>query len=352
MKLETGMLLWANLAYFFFGLTNFLIGYSNQLTTEINNWAVIGILWFVSGVVGLVSAIYFYAKKGKLFFADTAGSELLAASGAVPPISCFLKFVTICGGLFSGLAQLMMKLSFAVAPQESGPLCAVLCSDVIIVSMYCHFVHKELMDSQQMWGVVAVVTGQVIIAMSSTAPSPTTSDSQPDQPMLAYVLAVLGMLSFAACVLAIRSGAIGGLAAWSNFDVRMLVMLVGGAVAFAYSCVTVGWPAMSLAAWMCPVIAGLAQAVGVFCLNKALQFPSTGVAIAIIASNSVMVLILNVFVCGLIPNTPSLVGMGIVVVAVAWMSVSNEIKDTDVHEAEIPASSTPEPSYTALKGHP
>lgn len=327
MRVERKMLLWAFPAHVCFGLQNFLIGYSNQLTSKENNWAVIGILWFVSGVVGLAATFVFYATRGEVFFAESSGTG--------QSISCFIKLATISGGLFVGLAQLMMKFSFALAPEETGPLCAVLCSDVVIVSTYCHFFCKELMNSQQKLGVMAVVTGQMIIANFS-AKSSATVVSRPDQTLLAYGLAVLGMLSFAACVLAIRIGAIGGLAAWSGFDVRMLVLLVLGSFAFTYSCMTVGWPYMSSGAWMCPIVAGLAQAIGVFCLNKALQFPSTGVAIAICASNSVMVLILNVVICGLVPNTPSLIGMGIVVSAVAGMSL---IKEVEARAIDAPAIS-------------
>merc|ERR1712087_564026 len=104
----------------------------------------------------------------------------------------------------------------------------------------------------------------------------------------------------------------------------MLVMLVIGAAALAHSVLKVGWPSVGLGALAAPAAAGVLQAGGVLCVNKALQYPNTGIANAIFASNSLDVLVLNFVVFGLIPSTGSLVGMGLVVAAVIGISVVEE----------------------------
>jgi len=227
--------------------------------------------------------------------------------------------VTILGGLCVGFSQLMMKESFGLAPSMSGPLCAVISSDVIIVSTFCHFVYSELMNWKQVTAVMSIVTGLGIMAVSSGSHSgigPAAADS-----ILAFALAVLGMIFFANAVLSVRVGCLGNLAAWSGFVVRMLVMLVIGAAALTHSVMKVGWPNTGLGALAAPAAAGVLQAGGVLCVNKALQYPNTGIANAIFASNSLDVLVLNFVVFGLVPSGGSLVGMSVVVAAVVGISI-------------------------------
>jgi len=58
----------------------------------------------------------------------------------------------------------------------------------------------------------------------------------------------------------------------------------------------------------------------VICVNNALEHASTGVSNAIFACNSVLVLVLNAVVCGLVPNASNLLGMFIVICGVAVIS--------------------------------
>lgn len=55
-------------------------------------------------------------------------------------------------------------------------------------------------------------------------------------------------------------------------------------------------------------MSGASQAVGVLALNRALIYPSTAVVNVIAASNSIVVLLLNWILLGLVPGTPKIIG--------------------------------------------
>ena len=101
---------------------------------------------------------------------------------------------------------------------------------------------------------------------------------------------------------------------------RQLVTLVFGVCALA-SNNRHGWPDEEN--WqIAPAAAGLFLAFGVLCVNLALRSPGAGVASAIFSSNSVLVLILNAVVLGLVPGLAHLVSMLIVVGGVAMLALS------------------------------
>lgn len=315
MKVEAGTLLWSFPAHACFGICNFLVECLNQLA--IDEWATLGALWFVSGLTGLAAALHFVPQHGSMFFSEA----LLPDMEKAEPITAKVKVVTILGGFCIGLSQFLLKLAFEQAPSLAGPLCAVTSSEVILVSAYCHFVYHELLNLMQAAAMLAILTGLCIVAVCSSTAS---GEESQEEPLVAFGLSLLAMVSFACAALAIRIGCMGNLAAWSGFVVRMLVFLLIGSVAFAYSVLTAGWPAADLTDWGAPALAGLVQAAGVFCANKAMQFPNTGIANAIFTSNSVDVLLLNWLVFRLVPDTGSLAGMCIVVIATAGIALIQE----------------------------
>ena len=72
-----------------------------------------------------------------------------------------------------------------------------------------------------------------------------------------------------------------------------------------------------------PVLAGVLQSFGVLFLNKALMYPSTGVVNVIAASNSIVVLILNFLILGLIPSYWKLTGMCVIVSGVTLLTFNS-----------------------------
>jgi drug/metabolite transporter (DMT)-like permease len=136
----------------------------------------------------------------------------------------------------------------------------------------------------------------------------------------AFGMAAAAMVGFGLSVIAIRASCRGGLAPWSGFIVRQLVTLVFGICALI-SNNRHGWPEEKN--WtVAPAAAGLCLAFGVLCVNLALRSPGAGVASAIFSSNSVLVLLLNAVIVGLVPGFAHLVSMLIVVGGVAALALS------------------------------
>merc|ERR1712178_528169 len=127
--------------------------------------------------------------------------------------------------------------------------------------------YHEYMNKSQAAAIFTMVIG---LAVMGNATSQDTVASGNGIPTLAFFLAILGMVSFAGAVLAIRTGCIGNLAAWSGFVVRMIVFLVLGVIAFGYSVLAHGWPVLNVATLGVPIMGGFVQAAGVLCVNKAL----------------------------------------------------------------------------------
>lgn len=333
MRVAAGTLKWAFPAHFFFGLQNFLIDYINS--EPLDTYAAVGGLWLSCGCIGFVTAAYFASTKKAFFWSE---QEPLMGKPK-QHISMFVKVVTIVGGLNVGFSQLMMKESYKLAPSLAGPLCAVISSDVIVISTVCHFYFKEYLTMKQAGCVFTIVSGMGVMAICSSSGQSQVNNGVQERPVLAFFLAFLGMLSFAMAILAIRVGCTGGVSTWSGFSVRMVCLLVIGIAAEVHSIRTVGWPPLDVMLWVAPCAAGLLQAAGVLCVNKALEYPNTGVANAIFASNSVDVLILNIIVFGLYPNKGTTLGMLIVIGAVASISLVDSDSDPVDSPKELPTPS-------------
>jgi drug/metabolite transporter (DMT)-like permease len=224
--------------------------------------------------------------------------------------------ITLAGGLANGFSQYMMKESFQLDPADSGPLCAVFTSDVLLVSVFCHYVYHERLSMTQVAAILAIVGGLCVMVAEEYDVEP----SSEFDPLRAYIYAIFGMVGFAAAIISIREGCRNGLDAWSGFNARMLVLLGLGIFAVAKSVSVHGWPEATLMDLAPAVAAGFLQAAAVVCVNKALEFASTGISNAIFACNSVLVLVLNAVVCGLVPNASNLLGMFIVICGVAVIS--------------------------------
>merc|ERR1719265_2182384 len=121
------------------------------------------------------------------------------------------------------------------------------------------------MNRSQASAIVAMVIGLSVMA-NATSHDTTAAGASSASPLLAFVFAILGMMSFAGAVLAIRIGCLGNLAAWSGFVVRMIVFLITGVVAVAYSVMTDGAPEITFAILAIPSTAGFVQAGGVLCV--------------------------------------------------------------------------------------
>eukprot|EP00929_Paragymnodinium_shiwhaense_P042338 TRINITY_DN21924_c0_g1_i1.p1 TRINITY_DN21924_c0_g1~~TRINITY_DN21924_c0_g1_i1.p1 ORF type:complete len:408 (-),score=34.83 TRINITY_DN21924_c0_g1_i1:443-1588(-) len=381
MKVARGTVIYAFYAHVCFGASNWLIGYMNSAMVQ--EWVLVGLLW-CTGVVGLVPAVYFLWKKGTIFFKMAGKSNSVkntvavdeasvdakkcavnvddssadVEKGVAPEISLdkgvaaelsldrqssqkglvptaaekpkqvqslkvWVKLVVISTGVLHALGEYFMKEAFAAAPSEIGPLSAFVSSEALVVAVCSHFVYREYMNFRQCLCLMGIAIGLSIIGVGS-AHSEGLVDADLTQKLRAFSFATAGMLSFAGAVLGMRTSCRQGVALWSGVVVRFVVEFLMGIAAIVASFINHGLPDIEVEAmvWMCPILAGLLQAVGMVFANKALTYPNTGIANAIYSSNSIVVLLLGVLVDNLYPSPTSLLGMGFVVAAVTGISLS------------------------------
>ena len=154
-------ILWSTIACFLFGVQNYAIAYTNSLPGD-DFCRTVGLLWFFTGVCGLGALARHPLHR--IFFSEAEAKPGLAESLIAPEagtVTLLSKTATLGGGLAIGMAQLFMKLSFGADPDAEGPLASVICADVILVSVLCHFVYHEYLNAAQ-WGSVALVFAGLI----------------------------------------------------------------------------------------------------------------------------------------------------------------------------------------------
>ena len=113
-----------------------------------------------------------------------------------------------------------MKLSFAEDPTAQGPLSSVVCADVILVSVLCHFVYAERLSFLQWFSVAFVFVGLVTMAGLFGEGGAVS--------LLGIGYAICAMLFFGASVFSVRAAAVAGLSAASGFIARTVMMGLAG----------------------------------------------------------------------------------------------------------------------------
>jgi hypothetical protein len=321
---------WSFNAFLMYGFSNFLIGYTNSLGADF--YAVLGLIFFGSVLQPLVVLPGMIRTYGSMFFAEEGPAkrddDYIELAGDVPQsnISFWTKFMTVFGGVSVAMAQVFMKLAMGADPVDSGPLCAVISSDVVLVSLFCHFVYGEKLNFKQSIAVLGTFIGTAVMTLGGDAAATkvVSDDSNGGTSMLiGLIWAVCACVSFGGAVICIRIGALGGLAPTSAFTGRMVGIGGLGAVFFAYSILSGGLQDTLLpldqhySVWILCFFIGLLQAYGTYGVNKALEYPMTGVCIAIFGSFSVVVLVCTAIQDRELPNDQKLIGMLISLVSCA-----------------------------------
>lgn len=234
--------------------------------------------------------------------------------------------MTAFGGVLVAMAQVFMKLMMGADPVDSGPLCALMSSDVVFVSLFCHFVYGERLNFKQSIAILGSFIGTAVISLGGDSADSThliESDNSAGGTglLIGLIWAVCACASFGCAIICIRIGALGGLAPASAFTARMLSIGGLGAVFLTCSILTGGLQNTLLPldqrfpVWILCFFIGLLQAVGTYGVNKALDYPITGICIAIFGSNAVVVLICAAIQQQQLPNYQKLIGMFISLVS-------------------------------------
>lgn len=314
---------WSAAACVLFGVQNYVIGFTNSLPDD-DFARTVGLLWLATGVCGLAllsrrpSLGIFFTDADESRFSPSLSQGLLFEDEA-PSLTWTTKAVTVAGGLAIGGAQLFMKASFAQDPIAQGPLSSVVCADVILVSVVCHFAYDERLSLIQ-WLAVALVFGGLIVMAGLFDDSAAVS-------ALGFGYALLAMVCFGLSVLSVRVAAVGGLSASSGFIARTICMGCAGLVMLLFA----DWQWSAIESIALPLFCGMLQAAGVYTINAALAVgPYTSISIAIFGSNSLVVLLLAAAVDGHIPPPSALAGMALTAAGCISVSLAaSDAPDTD-----------------------
>ncbi|KAF4648816.1 hypothetical protein FOZ61_002123, partial [Perkinsus olseni] len=234
------------IAMFCFGVTNYLIAVATGvLDNSVEKyyavgaeWKMLAIIWGVGGLPGMLCCAghWLHAGRVELFWS--------AESADTPSITWKTKALTLIGGLGLGVSMSLMKKAFVfTSPADkggdlcplsrwkrpisvAGPVSAVLCSTIIVVSVYGHFMFRELLSKRHALLIGIVVCGVLISALgpggSTKAEDEAAATGQQYHEALGFMFAILSMLAFAATTLLVRYSAIGGVSTWSAFSARLL----------------------------------------------------------------------------------------------------------------------------------
>ncbi|EEQ98076.1 hypothetical protein Pmar_PMAR016153 [Perkinsus marinus ATCC 50983] len=334
------------IAMFCFGVTNYLIAYwldracaicltcrylrvaTGILDDSVEayyaigaEWKMLAIIWGVGGIPGMLCYGIHWVRCGRIefFWSDTPSNT--------SSITYKTKALTLIGGLGLGVSMSLMKKAFVfTSPADKGPVSAVLCSTTIVVSVYGHFIFRELLSRRH-----AVVCGVLISALgpggSTKTEDEVAASGQQYHETLGFIFAILSMLAFAATTLLIRYSAIGKVSTWSAFSARLvsqtgMAFLVG--YAFVKSDEGQDLPSLVLPNIVVAlaVLAGVTQVAGFFALNLALSYPCTSLVNVVVSANSIVVLGLNFAIDGLLPCPSQMLGMVVILLGVTLSSVA------------------------------
>jgi bacterial/archaeal transporter family protein len=292
-------LVFALAALFFFGITNFILGFIAEKSAGNPMASIIAatLLWLGTGLLGLVGAAYFKASQRRYAGLSTKKSWLLP----------------VAAGVTLALGMLLLKTSLAGNPLAKGPIVAVTSSNSLIVAVLAWVILRERLSLGQWTGFLVIVAGIVWVSMGGMAGGRFGAIGFAISAMVLF-----GLTNFflklagergcdsvaAAVVLWLSMGACGVLAVAWHWIRDSRFPLLGN------------WELSWLA-----LLAGVFLALGMLAIKKAVTLGPAGPAAAVSGSNAILVSLLDCWLLGHWLPAMKLAGMLVVVagiVTLAW----------------------------------
>ncbi|KAF4691548.1 hypothetical protein FOZ60_015276 [Perkinsus olseni] len=276
-------------------------------------WQMMVIMWLVGGVPGLLCYVSHWVVYGRfeLIWSKSASRGTVATTTTIFALS---------GGLILAASSTLVKQAFNFAsPADKGPVAAIVSSTVVTVSLYGHFVFRELLDREHTVLIIMAVAGMIISTVGTYVVPSAASDghSSESHSPLGFLFAILAVFGISALTLLMRYNSIGNVATRSGYAALLLsqscVALSIGVVLIAEGQTTLYVTGLAL---VTTVVGGLSQSIGIFAMNEALAYPMTSLVKVICSANPVIVLLLNLAIDGFIPGTTQLIGMSVILLAV------------------------------------
>ena len=273
-RLDRRWLVFALGALFFFGLTNFSLGYIAEKSAVDPRASVQAalILWLGTGMLGVAAAAALrISGRGLAGLPGRAGLLLPAAAG-----------------LTLALGMLLLKSSLAADPLAKGPIVAITSSNSLVVALLALVFVGEKLSSGQWAAFLATVAGIVLVSLGGGG-------------HLAMVgLALAAMMLFGLTNFFLKLAGERGCDSLSASVVLWLSVGACGVLACAgYWLVLSRWPRLGSPGlgWLA-LAAGILLGLGMLGIKKAVTLGPAGPATAVSGSNAILVSLLDLGLLG------------------------------------------------------
>ncbi len=303
-KRRRSWLFFALAALFFFGVTNFILGFISEKSTadRAANVKSALILWLGAGLLGLGGAAYFkISARGFSGF---------------PRKKSFL--FPVAAGFTLALGMLLLKISLSANPLAKGPIVAITSSNALIVAFLAWVFLRERLSTGQWAGIAIILTGIVLVSLGNGSGSR----------FGAVGIAVLAMVLFGLTNFILKLAGEHGCNSVTAAVVLWLTVGGCGLLALAWHWLQKSrFPELRPAglAWLA-LLAGGFMALGMLCIKKAVTSGPAGPAAAVSGSNAILVSLLDFWLLGHWLPALKLAGMLTAVAGIGVLAMARTLK--------------------------
>ena len=292
-------------ALFFFGLTNFILGFIAEKNAGAPAASITAamILWLGTGLLGAGALAYFRA----------AGKDFASLSGRRTWV------LPVAAGVMLAFGMLLLKTGLASNPLAKGPIVAVSSSNSLIVALLAWLVLRETLAPGQWAGFLVIIAGIVMVSLGGTA----------GNHFNAIGYAVLAMLCFGLTNFFLKLAGARGCDSLAAAIVLWLSVGACGVLAASWHLLRFSRiPALGRweLSWLA-LLAGMLLALGMLAVKKAVTLGPAGPASAVSGSNAIVVSILDLLVLGHGLPFLKLAGMLAVIVGIAAFALARPVKN-------------------------
>lgn len=291
-------------ALFFFGVTNFFLGYISEKSAGDPAASVKAamVLWLGCGLLGIAAAVFFkFSRRG---FAG------------LPNKRAFL--LPVAAGITLALGMFLLKASLAANPLAKGPIVAVTSSNSLVVALLAWAFIREKLSPGQWAGFLVIVAGIVLIGLGGGTRAH----------LGAVGIAVAAMLLFGITNFLLKLAGERGCDSLTVSAVLWLVVGGCGVLAVFSQWLVYGKiPGLASPAltWLA-LLAGIFMALGMLGIKKAVTLGPAGPAAAVSGSNAILVSLLDLGLLGHWLPAVKTAGMLTAVAGIVWLALARPLK--------------------------
>jgi drug/metabolite transporter (DMT)-like permease len=287
-------------ALFFFGVTNFILGFIAEKNAGDPSASIKAamILWLGTGVLGVCGAAYFKATQRRF-------------SGLSEKKSWWLP---VAAGVTLALGMLLLKTSLAANPFAKGPIVAVTSSNSLIVALLAWLTLREELSPGQWAGFLVIVAGIVWVSLGGMA----------GNRFGAAGYAIGAMVLFGLTNFFLKYAGERGCDSLASAIVLWLSVGACGVLAVFWHVLRYSrFPLLGRRehAWLA-LLAGVFLALGMLAIKKAVTLGPAGPAAAVSGSNAILVSLLDYWLLGHWQPPMKLAGMAIVIAGIVALALA------------------------------